>query len=310
MARYAIARLLQAPVVLLVLVTISFFLIRFAPGNPFSGDRNLDPQVLAALEAKYRLDRPVWVQYGCFLRDLARGDLGPSMKHKGRTVNEIIGHALPPSLLLGSLALFLAVWMGVGLGVIAALRQNTMIDLGAMGLAVIGISLPTFVLGPLLQLLFSMHLDWLPLSGYEGVSQPIYLTLPAFTLALPFAARIARLSRAGMLEVLQQDYIRTARAKGLHEPTVILRHAFRGALLPVVSYLGPAVASVTTGSLVVETIFGVPGLGRKFVESALNRDLTLVIGTVVVYGAFIVVCNLLADLAYGLLDPRVRYQDP
>ena len=302
-------RLLQAPVVLLVLITISFFLIRFAPGNPFSGDRNVDPQVMAALEAKYRLDRPLAVQYGCFLADLAKGDLGPSIKHKGHSVTEIIARALPASMLLGGLALCLALGMGLILGTIAALHQNSARDVGAMLLAVIGISLPTFVIGPMLQILFAMKLDWLPLTGYEGIRAPVYLMLPALTLAFPFAARIARLARAGMLEVLQQDYIRTARAKGLPERIVILRHALRGALMPVVSYLGPAIASVTTGSLVVEMIFGIPGLGSKFVESALNRDFTLVIGTVIVYGTFIVICNLIADLAYGLLDPRVRFQE-
>jgi oligopeptide transport system permease protein len=309
MLRYTVIRLFQAPIVLFLLVTISFFLIRFAPGGPFSGEKNLPPEVEAALEAKYHLDKPMPVQYFRFMGRLLHGDLGPSLKHKDRTVNEIIGAHLPTSMLLGGLAMSLALAMGLGAGIVAALRQNTAVDYSVMTVAVLGISLPTFVIGPLLQMFLAMRTQIFPVAQYHGLASPEYLVLPAVTLALPFAARIARLMRAGMLDVLGQDFVRTARAKGLHERTVVLRHALRGGILPVISYLGPAVAAITTGSLVVEKIFQIPGLGSEFVESALNRDYFLVIGTVIVYGLFIVLCNLIADLAYGILDPRVSYHD-
>jgi oligopeptide transport system permease protein len=225
------------------------------------------------------------------------------MKHRERGVTRIIADHLPPSMVLGGAAILLALWVGVTVGIVSALRANSLVDYAGMGVTVIGISLPAFVFGPLLQLLFAMKLDWLPVAGY---GRPVHLVLPALTLALPFSARFARLTRAGMLEVLSEDFIRTARAKGLPESLVVMRHALRGALLPVVSFLGPAVAAITTGSLVVEKVFSIPGLGREFVESALNRDYTLVMGTTIVYGSFILVCNLLADIAYTLLDPRVR----
>ncbi|MFT5128806.1 MAG: oligopeptide transport system permease protein [Rhodothermales bacterium] len=309
MLRYTLIRLVQAPIVLFLLVTITFFLIRFAPGGPFSGEKNLPPEVEAALEAKYQLDKPLPVQYFRFMGRLLHGDLGPSLKHKDRTVNEIIGSHLPTSMLLGGIAMSLALAMGLGAGIVAALRQNTAVDYSVMTVAVLGISLPTFVIGPLLQIFLAMRTQIFPVAQYHGLSSPSYLVLPAVTLALPFAARIARLMRAGMLDVLGQDFVRTARAKGLHEHTVVLRHALRGGILPVISYLGPAIAAITTGSLVVEKIFQIPGLGSEFVESALNRDYFLVIGTVIVYGLFIVLCNLIADLAYGILDPRVSYHD-
>jgi oligopeptide transport system permease protein len=309
MLRYCVIRLLQAPIVLFLLVTITFFLIRFAPGGPFSGEKKLAPEVQAALEAKYHLDKPLAVQYTRFIGQLLQGDLGPSLKHKERTVNEIIGNHLPTSMLLGSLAISLALMLGLSAGIIAALRQNTALDYSVMTVAVLGISLPTFVIGPLLQMFLAMRAHLFPVAGYHGPGAPAFLVLPAITLALPFAARIARLMRAGMLDVLGQDFVRTARAKGLHEHTVVLRHALRGGILPVISYLGPAVAAITTGSLVVEKIFQIPGLGSEFVNSALNRDYFLVIGTVIVYGLFIVLCNLIADLAYGILDPRVSYHE-
>jgi oligopeptide transport system permease protein len=305
---YVLRRLLQTPIVLLVLITLAFFLVRFAPGGPFSTEGKRDPVVEAALRAKYRLDKPLWWQYGHYLWRLAHGDLGPSMKHKARTVNEIVGQALPISALLGAMAMLLALLIGIAAGIVSALRHNSVLDYGTMAAAVIGISLPTFVFGPLLQLVVAMYWHLLPLAGYRGLTQPAYLVLPAVTLALPFAARIARLMRAGMLDVLHQDFIRTARAKGLPESTVIFRHALRGGILPVVSFLGPAVATIMTGSLVVEQIFQIPGLGREFIEGALARDYTLVLGTVIVYGAALVICNLATDLLYGWLDPRVSYQ--
>jgi oligopeptide transport system permease protein len=296
-------RLLYAPIVLFLLVTMTFFLVRLAPGGPFSNERDLPEEVETALNARFGLDQPLHVQYMRMMSGLVRGDLGPSMKHRDRTVRDIISDHLPPSLLLGATAILLALWVGITVGIISALRANTVVDYLGMGATVIGISLPAFVFGPLLQLLFSMKLGWLPVAGYGSVRQ---LILPAVTLSLPFAARFARLMRAGMLEILSEDFIRTAHAKGLSEFTIVTRHALRGAILPVISFLGPAVAAITTGSLVVEKIFNIPGLGREFVESALNRDYTLVMGTTLVYGAFIVLCNMLADLSYAALDPRVR----
>ena len=301
--RGLLRRLLYAPLVLLVLVTATFLLMRLAPGGPFGGERELPPEVEQALRARYGLDQPLHVQYVRMLGGLLRGDFGPSMKHRERDVAEIIRQHLPPSLMLGLLSIALALVAGVAAGVVSALRPGTAGDYLAMGAAVLGISLPAFVVGPLLQLVFAMQLGWLPVAGHGSPQQ---LVLPALTLALPFAARFARLARAGLLDVLGEDYIRTARAKGLRESTVVLRHALRGALLPVLSFLGPAVSAVTTGSLVVERVFNIPGLGREFVESALNRDYTLVMGTTIVYGVFIVACNALTDVVQVALDPRLR----
>jgi len=296
-------RFSYAVAVLLLLITVTFFLIRLAPGGPFSAERDLPPEVERALNEKFHLDKPVYVQYLIMLKNVLRGDFGPSMKHRDRNVTEIITTHLPPSLLLGALAIVLALWVGITVGTISALRANSWIDYAGMGATVVGISLPAFVFGPLMQLLLSMRLNLLPVAGYGQVQ---HLILPAVTLALPFAARFARLMRAGMLEVLSEDFIRTARAKGVPERLVVLRHAFRGAVLPVVSFLGPATAAIITGSLVVERIFNIPGLGREFVQGALNRDYTLVMGTTIVYGSFIVLFNMFADAAYRLLDPRVR----
>ena len=307
MFRYVVNRLIQAPVILFLLITFSFFLMRFAPGGPFSNERRLDPEIEQALKAKYRLDQPLLNQYVLFFIDLLKGDLGPSFKHKNQTVNEIITRTLPNSLFLGTLALLLALLIGISAGIISSLHHNSILDYSVMTCAVIGISLPTFVIGPLLQLAFAIERDWLPLAGYEGVRSPSYIILPAATLALPFAARIARLMRAGMLEISNQDFILAARAKGLKEHVIVFRHMLRGGILPVISYLGPAFTSVATGSLVVEKIFQIPGLGREFIEGALNRDYTLVMGTVIVYGVLIILFNLLTDIAYGVLDPRVRY---
>ena len=307
MLRYLVSRLIQAPVVLFLLITLSFFLMRFAPGGPFSNERRLDPEIEQALKAKYRLDQPLPIQYFLFLKDLLKGDLGPSFKHKNQTVNEIIARTLPTSLFLGVLALLLALLIGISAGIISSLHHNSILDYGVMTCAVIGISLPTFVIGPMLQLAFAIERHWFPLAGYEGMRSPVYLILPAVTLGLPFSARIARLMRAGMLEVLNQDFVLTAKAKGMPGYVVIFRHTLRGGILPVISYLGPALTSIATGSLVVEKIFQIPGLGREFIEGALNRDYTLVMGTVIVYGVFIIFFNLLADITYGVLDPRVRY---
>lgn len=293
----------MAPLVMLVMLSLTFFLIRLAPGGPFSSERDVSPEVERALRQRYALDQPLPMQYWTYLRGVCHGDLGPSIRHRGRDVNRIVADHLPISFLLGSLALSLAVSVGVLAGFLAALKVRSWIDYTAMGVCVIGISLPAFVIGPLLQAVFARYLGWLPVSG---TGSPKHLVLPALALAAPFAARFARLARAGLLEVLSQDFIRTARSKGLRERVVLVRHAIRGGLLPVISYLGPAIASITTGSLVVEKIFGIPGLGREFVESALSRDYMLVMGTVVVYGSMIVLCNLASDVVHACLDPRMR----
>lgn len=298
-------RLLLAPVVLWVLVTVTFFLLRAVDGGPLDSERAVEPAVKAALEARYHLDEGLGWQYLRFLGDLVQGDLGPSFKQPDRAVQAIIADYLPTSAWLGALAMGLAITIGLFAGVFAAVRHRQWGDQGTMLIALVGLSLPTFVTGPMLMLVFATGLHILPVAGYDGPLGLGYLVLPAVTLALPFAARIARLVRAGMLEVVNQDFVRTARAMGLSECTVIIGHALRGALLPVIGFLGPAVAQVVTGSLVVEKIFQIPGLGREFVEAAFNRDYTLVMGTVIVYGALLILVNLLSDLAYAALDPRV-----
>ncbi len=278
-----------------------------APGGPFSNDRRLDPEIEAAIQAKYNLDKPVYIQFFIYLRDLAKGDFGPSYKHKNISVNQIIGTAFPQSFILGFFAFIIALGFGLTAGIISALNHNNYLDFSVMSLSVIGLSLPTFIIGPMLQLGFAIHWQLVPIAGYEGLSAPQYLILPAITLSLPFAARIARLMRTGMIEILSQDFITTARAKGLPDYIIVFRHALRGGILPVVSYLGPAFSQIITGSLVVEKIFQIPGLGREFVEGALNRDYTLVMGTVIVYGICIIIFNLVSDIIYGVLDPRVCY---
>jgi oligopeptide transport system permease protein len=307
MLAYALRRLLGLIPTLFVIVTLSFFVIRLAPGGPFDEERTLPPEIRANLEAAYGLDRPLPVQYARYLGALAHGDFGPSFKFKDFSVTELIRQGLPISLTLGLSAILLALALGIPLGTLAALRQNSPADVTLMALAVVGIALPSFVVGPLLQLLFALRLRWLPVAGWEA-GRAQYFLLPVVTLALPVIAYVARLTRGSMLEVLAAPYVRTARAKGLPESTVVLRHALRPALLPVVSYLGPATAFVVTGSLVVETVFGLPGTGRYLVQGAINRDYTLVMGMIIVYATLTLVLNLIADLLYGWLDPRVRYE--
>ena len=306
MMRYALRRILGVFPTLLIIITISFFVIRLAPGGPFDEEQALPPEIKANLEAAYGLDRPLPEQYLKYLSGLVRGDFGPSFKFKDFSVTELIAQGLPISLALGLSAVLLALLVGIPLGTLAALRQNTPADYGIMGLAVLGIALPSFVTGPLFALVFGLYLRWLPVAGWE-TGQLRYLVLPVITLALPVIAYVARLTRGSLLEVLRSNFVRTARAKGLPERQVILRHALRPALLPVVSYLGPATAFVITGSLVVETVFGLPGSGRYLVQGAINRDYTLVMGMIVVYGSLTLTLNLIADLLYGWLDPRVRY---
>lgn len=306
MMRYALRRLAGVIPTLFIIVTLSFFVIRIAPGGPFDEEQALPPEIKANLEAAYGLDKPLWEQYLRYLSGLVRGDFGPSFKFKDFSVTELIAQGLPISLALGLSAVLLALAVGVPLGAIAALRQNSGTDYSIMGFAVLGIALPSFVTGPLFALVFGLYLRWLPVAGWE-TGQLRYLVLPVVTLALPVIAYIARLTRGSLLEVLRSNFVRTARAKGLSEAQVLFRHALRPALLPVVSYLGPATAFVVTGSLVVETVFGLPGSGRYLVQGAINRDYTLVMGMIIVYGALTLLFNLIADLLYGWLDPRVRY---
>lgn len=306
MLRFAIQRLLGAIPTLLVLITLAFFLIRLAPGGPFDTEKTLPPEIEANLRAAYNLDEPLPMQLGRYLWNLAQGDFGPSFQYRGFTVTELIATGFPVSLRLGSLAMALALLLGISAGTLAALRQNRPVDYTVMGAAMTGISIPNFVLAPLLVLVFAIWLRWLPAGGL-GDGSLRYVVLPVIALALPQVAYIARLTRGSMIEVLRSPFIRTARAQGLPTRTVILRHALKPALLPVVSYLGPALAAIITGSVVVEQIFGVPGLGRFFVQGALNRDYTLVMGVVVFYGSLIIALNFLVDLVYGWLDPRLRH---
>ena len=291
-------------ITLWVIVTATFFLIRFAPGGPFDKERDLPREVRRNIEAKYGYDKPLLVQYASYLRNVClRGDLGLSTKYPNRTVNEIFAASFPASAALGAFALTLALWAGVIVGAIAAAKRNTWADYTSMGVAVVGVSVPNFVLGLLLLMAFSFKVHLFPAAGW-GTWR--HLALPGVTLAAPFAAYIARLTRAGMIEALSQDYIRTAIAKGAPLRTVVFGHALRNALLPVVSYLGPAAASILTGSVVVEKIFAIPGMGAHFVNGALNRDLTLVLGAVIIYSTLLVGLNLLTDLFYVWLDPRTK----
>jgi oligopeptide transport system permease protein len=305
MLRFALRRLLQTIPVMLVIITATFFMVRFVPGGPFTGERAIAPEILRNLEAHYGLDQPLWRQYANYLGKLAQGDLGPSFKYTNRSVNEIIADKLPVSLELGALAMAVALVLGLGLGVLAAVKRNTFLDYLCSSVGMVGVCVPTFVLGPLLVLFFSIHLGWFNASGWY---EPGDRVLPALTLGFVYAAYIMRLTRGGMLEVLHQDYIRTARAKGASEARIVFRHALRGGLLPVVAFLGPALAGILTGSFVIETIFQIPGLGREFVNSAFNRDYTLVLGTVILYAALIIVLNLVADIAQVWLNPKLKFE--
>ena len=306
MLRFIARRLLETIPVLFIIVTATFFMIRFVPGGPFTAEKAVTPEVMRNLERAYNLDKPLWQQYAGYLGKVVfHGDLGPSFKYPNRTVNEIIADKLPVSLELGALSLVIALAVGLTLGVLAAIKRNTWIDYVCSSFAMIGICVPSFVLGPLLVLTFAIHYGWFNASGWYG---PIDRVLPSLTLGCVYAAYVARLTRGGMLEVLNQDYIRTARAKGASETRVIFRHALRGGLLPVVSFLGPAIAGILTGSFVIETIFQIPGLGREFVNSAFNRDYTLVLGTVILYAALLIGLNLVVDIVQVWLNPKLKFE--
>ena len=302
---YVVRRLLGALPTLFIIVTLAFFMMRVAPGGPFDADQALPAEIEANLRAKYKLDEPLYTQYWDYLSGVFRGDFGPSFQYRDFTVSELIARGFPISLSLGLMALTVAVVVGVFAGSLAALRQNSAVDYSVMGFAMTGISIPNFVVAPLFILIFAVYLGWFPAGGWGSPQQAV---MPVIALALPLIAYISRLTRGSMIEVLNSPYIRTARAKGVPEWQVIRRHALRPALLPVVSFLGPATAAVLTGSVVIEQIFGFPGMGRYFVQGALNRDYTLVMGVVIVYAVMIILLNLLVDIVYGWLDPRVRYR--
>jgi oligopeptide transport system permease protein len=309
MTKYIVRRLLGLIPTLFIIITVSFFVIRIAPGGPFAREKAIPKQVLDNILKKYHMDEPLWKQYGRYLFDVVRGDLGPSYRLKDFTVTTLVAKSMPNSMVLGLMSLSIALVLGISAGIVSATRQNTAIDYASMAVAIIGISIPLFVIGPILVFVFALRLKWIPTSGWimaGGSWKTVFM--PVITLCLPYFAYIARLSRASILEVLRSDYVRTARAKGLGESAIMFRHILKGALLPVVSYLGPAFAGIVTGTVVVETIFRVPGLGLFFIQSALNRDYTLIMGTVIVYSAVLLVMNFLVDIVYGFMDPRISYR--
>jgi oligopeptide transport system permease protein len=307
---FVLRRIIVAVPTILVIITVAFFMMRAAPGGPFDLERPMPEEVRERILEKFGFDRPLHEQYFSYMGGLARGDLGPSLKYHEKDVADLISEGFPVSATIGLFSMLLAVFVGTLLGSLAALRQNTSGDFAVMTFAMIGISIPPFVMGPILALVFGLYLGWFPTGGLD----PRYgmtadrLVLPVITLALPQIAIIARLMRASMIEVIRSNYIRTARAKGLSAPAVIVRHALRSAVLPLVSYLGPASAAVISGSLVIERVFQLPGIGKHFIEAALQRDYTVVMGVVIVYASLIILLNLVADLLYGMLNPKVKYE--
>jgi len=305
MAGYILRRLLFAVPTIFVIIVLTFVLMHLAPGGPFDDITDVDPEVLENLRAAYNLDAPIWKQFVDYLGGLLHGDMGPSLVYRELTVGQIIAEGLPVSVTIGLSAMTIGLLVGIMCGITAALRQNTIVDYSVMAVAMTGVAVPTFVTAPLLILLFGLYLGWLPISGW-GDGNIRHLILPVTALAIPKVAAIARITRGATLESIRTDYVRTARAKGLREHKVILGHVMRPVLIPIVSYLGPAIAAVMTGSVIIEKIFGLPGIGRAFVDAALNRDYPVVMGIVIVYAVFIVMLNLLADILYGFLDPRIR----
>ncbi len=305
MLRYTLLRLLGAIPTLLLVIVLAFLMVHAAPGGPFDDERGLPPEIEARIAAAYDLDKPLPVQLGRYLAGVLQGDFGPSYRYRDYTVGELIGGAFPVSLRLGATAMLLALVAGAGAGVYAALRSNSLADRFVMSFAMTGISIPVFVIGPVLVLLLAVKLSWLP-AGWSGSESATRWILPVVSLALPQIAYIARLTRASMIDVLSSDFIRTARAQGLGTAAIIRYHALKPAMMPVLSYMGPAIAAILTGSVVVEEIFGIPGLGQFFVRGALNRDYTLVLGIVIFYATLVVALNLVVDILYGVIDPRIR----
>ncbi|OBT13095.1 oligopeptide transporter permease [Vibrio sp. UCD-FRSSP16_10] len=306
MLKFIIKRIFEAIPTMLVLITVSFFLMRFAPGNPFSSERPLPPEVMANINAKYGLDKPVLTQYTTYLTNIVQGDFGPSFKYKDFTVNELVSNALPVSAKVGFLAFIFTVLMGVTVGTIAALRQNSGLDYGIMATAMLGVVMPSFVLAPVLIYLFSINLGWLPAGGWNDGSFK-YMALPIIGMSLLYVATFARITRGSMIETLNSNFIRTARAKGLSYRYIILKHALKPALLPVVSYMGPAFVGIITGSVVIETIFGLPGIGKLFVNAAFNRDYSLVMGITILIGFLFILFNAVVDILLAFIDPKIRF---
>ncbi len=306
MLKFIFRRLLEAIPTLFILITISFFMMRLAPGSPFTGERKLSPEVMANIEAKYHLNDPMYKQYFSYIVQLSKGDFGPSFKYKDYSVNELVAKAFPVSAKLGLTAFLIAVIFGVSAGVIAALNQNTKWDFTVMGFAMTGVVIPSFVVAPLLVLIFAIYLKWLPGGGWDG-GAPKNMILPMVALSLAYIASISRITRGSMIEVMHSNFIRTARAKGLPLRTIILRHALKPALLPVLSYMGPAFVGIITGSMVIETIFGLPGIGQLFVNGALNRDYSLVLSLTILVGVLTIAFNAIVDVLYAVIDPKIRY---
>ncbi|HEQ1857113.1 oligopeptide ABC transporter permease OppB [Providencia sp. JGM181] len=306
MFKFILRRLLEAIPTLLILITISFFMMRLAPGSPFTGERKLPPEVMANIEAKYHLNDPMYKQYFNYLFQLSQGDFGPSFKYKDYSVNDLVAKAFPVSAKLGATAFVVAVLFGVTAGVIAALNQNTKWDFTVMGFAMTGVVIPSFVVAPLLVLIFAIHLKWLPGGGWDG-GNVTHMILPMVALSLAYIASISRITRGSMIEIMHSNFIRTARAKGLPLRTIIFRHALKPALLPVLSYMGPAFVGIITGSMVIETIFGLPGIGQLFVNGALNRDYSLVLSLTILVGVLTIAFNAIVDVLYAVIDPKIRY---
>ncbi|EGR0206250.1 oligopeptide ABC transporter permease OppB [Vibrio vulnificus] len=306
MLKFIIKRIFEAIPTMLVLITVSFFLMRFAPGNPFSSEKPLPPEVMANIEAKYGLDKPVLEQYTTYLFNVIQGDFGPSFKYLDYSVNELISVALPVSAKVGFIAFIFTVILGVTVGTIAALKHNTWVDYTIMSTAMIGVVMPSFVLAPALIYLFALHWDLFPAGGWHGGGLK-YLVLPVIGMSLLYVATFARITRGSMIETLNSNFIRTARAKGLSYPYIIVKHALKPAMLPVVSYMGPAFVGIITGSVVIETIFGLPGIGKLFVNAAFNRDYSLVMGVTILIGFLFILFNAIVDILLAMIDPKIRY---
>lgn len=306
MFKLIIKRIFEAIPTLLFLITVSFFMMRLAPGSPFTGERNLPPAVMANIEAKYHLNDPIWLQYLHYLKDLLRGDFGPSFKYKDYTINELLAQSLPVSVEIGVYAFIIALVLGLTLGIIAALKQNSILDYVLMTLAMTGAMVPSFVKAPLMVLLFAVTLKWLPAGGWNN-GELKYLILPVSALSIAYVSSIARIMRGSMIETLNSPYIRTARAKGLPTSHIIIKHALRPAMLPVISFLGPAFVGIITGSIVIESVFGLPGIGQLFVNGALNRDYSLVLSLTILVGVLTITFNTIVDILYAMIDPKIKY---
>ena len=306
MLKFIVRRLFIAIPTLLVLITISFALVHSAPGSPFTDDRDISPEIMRNIEAKYHLDRPLAVQYLYYLKDVATWDFGPSFKFKDHSINDLVNASFPVSIKIGVYAFIFALVLGVAAGIIAALNQNSKIDYSVMAVAMLGAAIPNFVLAPALILLFAIYMKILPAGGWNGGGWE-YLLLPIFAMSFRYISSIARIMRASMIEVLNSNFIRTARAKGMSKSYIIFHHALRPAILPVVSYLGPAFVGIITGSVVIETIFGIPGIGQLFVNGALNRDYNMVLTLTIIIGALMILFNTIVDILYALIDPKIKY---